>query len=212
MDVLIDFINQNVMYAPFIIFGLLLLAGFNLPVSEDLMIFTSALLAIKNPQYTTQLIVGLMLGAYLSDIICYAVMGRYFGTKIRKYKMFKKMVTDEQIDKVSDYYHKYGMLTLIIGRFIPFGVRNALFFTAGLSKMNAFKFCIGDLIATLLSSGTYFYLYYTYGESAVDFIKKSNYFIFAFFLAIILGFAVKKWRKNRLIKYENFNIIFVIFI
>jgi membrane protein DedA with SNARE-associated domain len=196
MDVLIDFINQNVMYAPFIIFGLLLLAGFNLPVSEDLMIFTSALLAIKNPQYTTQLIVGLMLGAYLSDIICYAVMGRYFGTKIRKYKMFKKMVTDEQIDKVSDYYHKYGMLTLIIGRFIPFGVRNALFFTAGLSKMNAFKFCIGDLIATLLSSGTYFYLYYTYGESAVDFIKKSNYFIFAFFLAIILGFAVKKWRKK----------------
>lgn len=184
------------MYAPFIVFGLLLLAGLNLPVSEDLMIFTCALLAAKNPDYFHQLVIGLFLGAYLSDIICYSVMGRYFGTKIRKYKMFKKMVTDEQIEKVSDYYHKYGILTLIIGRFIPFGVRNALFFTAGLSKMNAVKFCIGDLIATLLSAGTYFYLYYTYGEQAVDFIKKSNYFIFAFFLAVILAVIVKRMGKK----------------
>ena len=46
MDIVIDLINQNVMYAPYIICGLLLLDGFNLPVSEDLMIFTSALLAV----------------------------------------------------------------------------------------------------------------------------------------------------------------------
>lgn len=196
MDVMIDFINQNVMYAPFIIFGLLLLAGFNLPVSEDLMSFTAALLSVKNPEYMTQLVIGLLLGAYLSDIICYAIMGRFLGTKIRKYKFFQKMVSDEQINKVSEYYKKYGVLTLIVGRFIPFGVRNALFFTAGLSKMNAVKFCIGDLIATLISSGTYFYLYYTYGDQAVEFIKKSNYFIFAIFVAIGLGFTIKKWKKN----------------
>ena len=40
------------------------------------------------------------------------------------------------------FYKKYGALTLVIGRFIPFGVRNAIFLTSGISKMPFAKFFI----------------------------------------------------------------------
>ena len=57
------------------------------------------------------------------------------------------MVSKEKVNQISDFYKKYGMITLMGGRFIPFGVRNALFLTAGLGKMNFFKFALSDLIA-----------------------------------------------------------------
>lgn len=171
--------------APYIIFGLLLLAGFNLPVSEDIMLFTSALLAIKNPELLYPLFFAVFAGAYLSDVICYAVMGRYLGEKIFKIKFFKSMAPPEKLAQVSAFYEKYGIITLILGRFIPFGVRNALFLTAGLGKMNAVKFLISDLIACTISCVTFFAIYYTYGESVIEYVKKFNLIIFA--VAAVVG-------------------------
>ena len=45
MDTVIQFIFENAQYAHWIIFGALMLAGLNIPISEDLMIIFSAVLA-----------------------------------------------------------------------------------------------------------------------------------------------------------------------
>ena len=113
------------------------------------------------------------MGAYFSDLISYA-MGRYLGPVMLKIKFFANALPEEKINTVQKYFNKYGILTLIIGRFIPFGVRNPMFMTAGLSKMNAAKFAIGDFIASTLTVGIYFYLYFTYGEVMVLILKKFN--------------------------------------
>ena len=49
MEDLILYAQQNADIAPWLIFGLLLLAGLNIPVSEDGMLFVSALLATQRP-------------------------------------------------------------------------------------------------------------------------------------------------------------------
>ncbi len=198
MEVALEFIQANVTYAPYIIFGLLLLAGFNLPVSEDLMLFTSALLATKNPELTPHLFISVFLGIYFSDLICYAVMGRYLGNKIFQIKFFANMVTQKKIDQVTTFYRKYGIAVLIVGRFIPFGVRNALFITAGLGKMNAWRFSLADLLACTISSTVFFYLYYTFGEAVIIYIKQSNIIIFSFFATGLLGwFIYRKIQSQR---------------
>lgn len=51
MEELIQLIQANIQYAHLIIFATLLLAGLNIPISEDAMIFVSALLASKHPNY-----------------------------------------------------------------------------------------------------------------------------------------------------------------
>lgn len=188
----ITLINSNVQNAPYIIFGVLFLAGFNIPVSEDLMIFTSAILAAKNPEYLYPIFIALFLGAYISDLICYSFMGRYLGTKLFKIKFFANVVTPEKLEKINYFFKKYGVFTLILGRFIPFGVRNALFISAGLGKMSALKFAICDLIACTISVVVYFSIYYKFGALAIEYVKQSNYII-----AIIAGlvgafFLIKK--------------------
>ncbi|NYT46771.1 MAG: hypothetical protein H0A75_03100 [Candidatus Methanofishera endochildressiae] len=51
MEELIQLIQANIQYAHLIIFATLLLAGLNIPISEDAMIFVSALLASKTIIY-----------------------------------------------------------------------------------------------------------------------------------------------------------------
>ena len=193
MEELLQIIQANIHYAHFIIFGTLLLAGLNIPVSEDVMLFISAILASNNPDYLPHLFIGVYLGAYFSDLICYS-LGRFFGTKLFEIRFFAKMVSAERITKISTYYQKYGVITLILGRFIPFGVRNALFLTAGLGKMNFIKFALSDLLACTISSIVFFSLYYYYGESIIDYIKQGNIVIFA--LAFIL-LSIFWYRKKR---------------
>lgn len=196
MEEILLYTQQHVQIAPFLIFGLLLLAGLNIPVSEDIMIFTSALLAVKNPEYLWPLFIGVYLGAYLSDLISYT-LGRFLGPKLWEIKFFSKMVTKENVDKISSFYESYGVLTLILGRFIPFGVRNGLFLTAGLGKMNFLKFALSDLLAATISVSSFFYLYFHYGESVIDYVKKFNIVIFSIAAIAVTLVVIKKYLLNK---------------
>ncbi|RLA20489.1 MAG: DedA family protein, partial [Gammaproteobacteria bacterium] len=91
MEELIQIIQANIQYAHFIIFGALLLAGLNIPVSEDAMLFIAAILASSHPEYLIHLFLGVYLGAYFSDLICYG-LGRKVGPKLFKIKFFAGMV------------------------------------------------------------------------------------------------------------------------
>lgn len=190
METFIQFIQENGANAHFIIFGLLLLAGFNIPVSEDGMLFISALIATKYPENFYLLFFGVYLGAYFSDLICYW-LGRYLGPKIWNIKLFAKMVSPEKVDKLGGFYKKYGVFTLLFGRFIPFGVRNGLFLTAGLTKMNFFKFALTDLLACTISCTLFFNLYYKFGETVIEYVKKGNIIIFSIFITGIVIYLFK---------------------
>lgn len=184
MEELLQIIQANIQYAHFIIFGTLLLAGLNIPVSEDAMLFISAILATQHPEYLTHLFIGVYLGAYCSDLICYS-LGRILGPKLFEIHFFANRVPPERITRISVYYQKYGVITLILGRFIPFGVRNALFLTAGLGKMNFIKFALSDLLACTISSISFFSLYFYYGESVIAYIKQGNIIILSLGLVLL---------------------------
>ena len=190
MEQILEMAQRNIHNAPYIIFGLLLLAGLNIPVSEDGMLFISGYLASHYPEQLTPLFIGVYLGAYFSDLICYW-LGRLLGPKLFEIPFFAKMVSKEKIDKIHAYYEHYGIITLIIGRFIPFGVRNALFLTAGLGKMNFLKFALADLLACTISTSVFFTLYYHFGRSVIEYIKDANIIIFAI-VAVAIGYFFRE--------------------
>lgn len=195
MDQLILLIEQNVHLAPYIIFGALLLAGFNLPVSEDLMIIISSVLAVENPQLLPYLFIAVYLGAYFSDLICYG-LGRKFGHRLWNIRVFAKMVKREKIVKINLFYKKYGIITLILGRFIPFGVRNGLFLTAGLGKMKFIHFALADLLACTISVSILFTLTYFIGNEIIQFVKKFNLIVFITAILVIVGIWFFKSKKS----------------
>lgn len=195
METFIQFIQENGANAHFMIFGLLLLAGFNIPVSEDGMLFISALIATKFPENFYLLFFGVYLGAYFSDLICYG-LGRHLGPKIWNIKFFAKMVSPEKVDQLGGFYKKYGVFTLLIGRFIPFGVRNGLFLTAGLTKMSFLKFALSDLVACTISCTLFFNLYYKFGESVIEYVKKGNIILFSLFTIGLVTYFIKKKKEK----------------
>ena len=196
MEALSLFIESNIQYAHLIVFGALLLAGLNIPISEDAMLFISAVLASSHGEYLPHLFIGVYMGAYLSDLICYA-LGRFFGPKLFEIRFFANMVPPDRIQKIPTFYEKYGIVTLLIGRFIPFGVRNGLFLTAGLGQMNFIKFALSDLTACTISTVTFFTLYYHYGGSVIEYVKEGNLIVFSVAAAVLLAYWIGKRRKAK---------------
>jgi membrane protein DedA with SNARE-associated domain len=190
MDTIIQLIFEHAQYAHWIVFGALMLAGINVPISEDLMIIFSAVLAATVvPENTEKLFAAVFLGCYLSDWGCYWI-GRRLGPKLWNIPWFAKTFDRKRIDQIHKYYHKYGFWTLLVGRFIPFGVRNCLFLTAGLGKMPFGKFLLSDGIACACSNTTLFTLAYALGknyEALLQHLKTFNIFLFGGFVVLLIA-------------------------
>ncbi len=195
MEAIFEFVQQHVYYAPFVIFFLLCLAGLNLPISEDAMLFISGVLAAQNPHYAIPLFLGVFLGAFVSDMIVFW-LGYRFGDHLYDIKFFNRFINPEKVEKVKLFYAKYGVITLIIGRFIPFGVRNVLFLTAGMGKMKRSVFLICDFFTCLVSCSIYFTLYYIYGEDVIHMTKRFGFAAFVIFLLVILVLLFKKQQQK----------------
>ncbi len=194
---LIIYLFKHAVYAHYLIFGALLLAGLNIPFSEDLLIVGSALIAsIVVPQNVFLIYIWLFLGCYLSDVIAY-FMGRTFGPKLWKYKWFKKNLSEKRLKKMSHFIEKYGFLTFFVGRLIPFGIRNCLFLTVGMSKMKFSKFAITDAFASLFSSGALFYLTYTFGKNYKNIYNALELVNIGFFSVLVVGAAFGFWFYKR---------------
>lgn len=186
--------------AHWIIFIALLLAGFNIPISEDLMLVTSGVLASAFvPENAFKLWSAVFVGAYLSDWIAYWT-GRLIGPKLLTMKFFSRFIKQERIDKMHVFYEKWGFLAFLVGRFVPFGVRNCLFISAGMGHMSFGKFLIMDGIASLISTTTAFYLAYTFGkhyEVLLEYLKTFDVTIMIVVSATVLAVIGFIWYKKR---------------
>ncbi|OGN52453.1 MAG: hypothetical protein A2Y28_03305 [Chlamydiae bacterium GWC2_50_10] len=187
-------------FAPWYLFGAILLAGFNLPVSIDILLVAAALLAATAlPEKMWHLFAAVSIGCYLSAWISYWVGRLLVGRGLLRLKFFSKLLSQERIERVKTFYDKYGLLTLVIGRFIPFGMRNCIFMTTGISRFSFVKFILRDALACLIWSTTAFFLFYFAGqnfETLYPYLKLFNLIIFSLFAIAVIGFVWYKMRKS----------------
>ena len=176
-------------FAPYIIFLLALLAGLNFPISIDILVTITAIIAAKYMPEKTYLLFSLFtLGCIFSAWLSYSV-GR----------IFTKFVKKEKSEKIASYIQKFGFLVFLVCRFVPFGVRNALFMTSGFSKFPFKKFAIYDAISCTIWSTLFFSLIYNLGTNfdvVLGYFKKFNLIIIALFLVLIAVVALFLWKKK----------------
>ncbi|MBI3231929.1 MAG: DedA family protein [Candidatus Doudnabacteria bacterium] len=199
MQQIIQYIIEHSVYAPWISFAAILLAGFNLPVSIDLILVLNAFLAAQViPEYKIQLYLSVLFGSYFSAWIAYWI-GRLVGSKLLQIRWFSKVLNQERLDKVRRFYEKYALLTLIVGRFIPFGFRNCLFITTGMSKIPFRRFMLQDGIACFIWSSLAFLLFYNLGrsyETLVQHLKLFNLVIISALGVTLIGVIWYKRKKR----------------
>lgn len=165
MEEILPYICAHAHQAPWIIFLLLLLAGLNFPISEDIMLLGGGAIASTcMSEHVVRLYIWIFLGCLLSAWEAYW-LGRLLGPRLYSIPLLKSIITPQRMQVLGDYYAKFGVFTFIIGRFIPGGFRNALFISSGLTHMPFGLFILRDGLACLISTFVLFQIGYRFGEN-----------------------------------------------
>lgn len=200
MESLFSSICEHAHDAYWIIFLLLMLAGLNFPISEDILLVTGGAIASSCiPEDTYFLFTWIYLGCWISAWEVYWI-GRLLGPKLYKVPWFSRFINPERVEKLHHTYERFGVFTFMVGRFIPGGVRNALFMSSGLCKMHFLKFILRDGFACLISSTTLFSIGYVFGQhhsEIVHAIKKYNFIIIFIVATIIASALLWNWYNKR---------------
>lgn len=206
MEEIFNFVCLHAHHAEYIFLGLLLLAGVNVPISEDLLLLTAgALVSRCIPDNYLQLYLWMFFGCWISGFEAYW-LGRLFGPKLYELPGFRHIVNPKRIEKLHYYYEKFGIWTFIVGRFIPGGVRNALFITAGMGKMPFPLFMLRDFVAAAISTNVIFYLGYAFGEryeAISSYFKRYNEVAFLILALLIAALLIRIWWRLRRRKVEH---------
>lgn len=179
-----EFFLSNVSYWPLAVFIALFLAGFNLPISEDALIIASAAICQEKPELLVPTLVFLYFGIVLSDLLCY-FWGFLVSKGLSGFKFVRKILESNKKTIIMNRLEKTGFITFVTIRFIPFGMRNALFISSGFFHLKLWKFILFDWIAALISSQTLFWLIFCLGESSSLWQK----LICAALLVVLLSFV-----------------------
>jgi len=209
METLISQACAQAHVAHWIFFLLIMIAGLNVPISEDIVLITAGAMASTCiPEHTIRLFTWLFFACWFSAWEAYW-LGRLLGPKLYDIKWFSHILTLKRIERLHHYYEKFGFLTFMVGRFIPGGVRNALFMTSGLGKMPFLKFILRDFPACLLSVSCLFYLGYIFGQNyhtIIKFIETYNMVTLMIIALSLMMFFTIKWLLKRWISRSQIEI------
>lgn len=200
MDWLVDFLLN--FYGPtpyFLIFGILLLCGFGLPVPEDITLFAGGLLAYYGVCDLWLMIGVCFVGVMVGDSLMWWV-GHHFGRRILKRPFFHRLLPDERIAIASKKLNQKGSKRfLFFGRFMP-GLRAPIFFTSGLLHVPFWRFFAMDGLAALVSVPLFVGSVYYFGDQldlVVRWIKKVEHGIIFFVIGMLLFLAFRWWRAKK---------------
>ncbi len=93
---------------------------------------------------------GVMLVAAILGDFCNYTIGKYIGMRLLDWKLFgRQLVKPVYLEKTHAFYEKYGSLTIVIARFVPFA-RTFAPFVAGIGRMNRAVFVMWNVLGGVL--------------------------------------------------------------
>ena len=196
---LFDALARYIGYYPLFAFLALLLAGLNLPFSEDLIIVTGALACQADAQLLAPCFAAIFSGVLISDFMSY-----YIGYFVKKgtigIKVIQSVLQHRYTQRLHRHLSKHGVWTFILCRFIPFGVRNALFMSSGFFGLNVKRFALYDTVAALISVNALFWLIFLLGEGADKPLRVAGLVMFVLLavgIAALLVRLIAKYIERR---------------
>lgn len=95
-----------------------------------------------------RLSIGLLLVAAIAgDQVNYSI-GRYFGPKVFQWEQ-SRFFNKRAFNQAHKFYERYGGITIILARFLPF-VRTFAPFVAGVAEMNRAKFTLYNVVGAII--------------------------------------------------------------
>ncbi|MEZ4741893.1 MAG: DedA family protein [Bdellovibrionota bacterium] len=202
---LLDLLTPYGVHSYLIMFAILVGCGFGFPMPEDVVLITGGLLASRGIVSVEMTFVVTMLGVLVGDGIVF-FLGRKAGPNIKKTRIFKKVLSDDNDKKISRIFNQYGDKVIFIARFLP-GLRMPIFLTTGIYKVKPWKFFALDGFAAIISVPVWIYVGFVFGknlEVLQEKISQTTYGLYAVLSCIIvIGFVI--WFVKKRIKIVRTN-------
>ncbi len=187
-------------YGYLAVFVMLLICGFGVPVPEDVTLVTGGVIAgLGYANEHTMVAVGLA-GVMVGDGLIFTG-GRYFGDRITRMRMFRKILTPERFAAAQDKFTRYGRWVMFVARFLP-GLRTPVFFSAGMTRRVTFPtWFLMDGFAALISVPVWVYLGYVGAKNIdwlFDMVRRGQGAILGLLAigGVVLGWIWWRRRKN----------------
>ena len=154
LDTIVEFLQNYQEYSLAMIFGMLILCGFGLPIPEDITLIAAGILSGIQVNTThghfVLMLCFCLAGVLIGDGIMF-IGGRLFGYKLQKYTPLRKVLPPSRFAWVQRQFRKYGVWALFFARFMP-GLRAPIYLAAGMSRRVSYlKFLLLDGAAALIS-------------------------------------------------------------
>lgn len=190
MDSVVEFVSEYIKFWPAAVFVALCIAGLNIPVSEDLVIIASAGFCRSGKAPLVPTLIAIYAGVIVSDVMVYWE-GYAVSKGLLNFKWLKKALSSNKVKVMTKKLEAHGAITFITTRFIPLGVRNALFLTSGVLNLKFTKFLRFDTVAALLSNMTLFWVVYAIGSAGSNIVR----YFGCGLLAVLIVFIVVALRS-----------------
>jgi len=132
----------------------------------------------------------------------------YFGSTVDKKLVHSgkyKYIPVDAIDKVEQWFKKYGYWIILVNRFLP-GTRSVISFFAGMSRLDVRRTVLLSTISSVLWNAIILYLGFLFGHN-VDVVDKylSTYSNIAIgtTVFIVLIFVIRYFIKKKKAQSEN---------
>lgn len=176
----------------------LLASGVGLPIPEDIPLITAGYLSARGYASIEIMIPLTFIMVVGADFLLY-LMGRKYGRHVPKLPLFRRFLTPKRLAAAEMAFHTHGGKTLFTSRFVP-GVRAAVFFTAGVFKIPAWKMLLFDGGAALISVPVLVLAGYFFADH-IDAVKEAAFATqvsVGILIAIAIGgYVFYKWRKHK---------------
>ncbi|NBO12143.1 MAG: hypothetical protein EBZ03_08480 [Betaproteobacteria bacterium] len=138
----------------------------------------------------------LSLAAILGDFVNYSI-GRRVGAKVFSWEN-SRWFHRESFERTQRFYDRYGALTIIVGRFLPF-IRTFAPFVAGVAAMDRRRFAVYNLVGALIWVVGLSSLGYAVGNTAW---VQANFSLVTLLLIVVPGVpalieVLRRWWRSR---------------
>jgi membrane protein DedA with SNARE-associated domain len=149
-----------------IAFVMFVSAGLGLPFPEEFLIVGAGIWTAAHGEYGVfrwLMLPVCIIGVIIADVLLYGI-GRYFGVRLFRYRLFARLVPAEKRAKIEDNFQHYGVGILLFGRLLP-GIRSPLFITAGMMRLSLTRFFVADGLGAVLGNSLLFFLAWWFGDA-----------------------------------------------
>jgi membrane-associated protein len=140
------------------------------------------------------LVMALLIAAAIMGNQCNYAIGRHFGPRVFQWEQ-SRYFNKRAFEQAHAFYERYGGVTLIAARFMPF-VRTFAPFVAGVAQMTRSKFTLYDVSGALLWIGSITIAGYLFGN--IPWVKEHlSHIIWAMIVIPGLLALLGAWKAKR---------------